>query len=447
MAEGLHLDAALSNDAPGLGFGADIVMDDEPQLLSYTPPQSPSPDHLPAVRASRGQLPLRYRQPIPEGPAPIPLPEEESPENSGEEPVAHPSPTSSIEKITRTKPNSFGLIREYKGVLPVVDPDDEIALVDLIAAGAPRADGDDSQLPRLTQPEERPSHEVQSEEKSEFYAPFPNYSAYRLSKHYLQRPQKSAADFAELCDLITDDSFDVNDLKGVNFTKIHRDLASSDSLHFDNASGWRKGTVSIDVPLGGNHGPAKFNVNGLLYKNLTSLIADRFVSDRSKRYHYVPYRLLFKPSGGGPEEEVFREVYETSAFRDAHEALQKSPPEDGCQLPRAIAGLMFWSDSTHLTDFGDASLWPIYWQPANTSKYDRAKPSQREFDHVAYIPSVRSATFTSYRLLNRHALSARCDSAPVCAGENRPTTITTADHSLQTRALSCHLEAYPGRRI
>ncbi|KAI0647705.1 hypothetical protein C8Q79DRAFT_999321 [Trametes meyenii] len=47
---------------------------------------------------------------------------------------------------------------------------------------------------------------------------------------------------------------------------------------------------------------------------------------------------------------------------------------------------MPWSDSTHLADFGTASLWPIYVQFGNQSKYERAKPSARACHHAAYIP-------------------------------------------------------------
>jgi hypothetical protein len=54
------------------------------------------------------------------------------------------------------------------------------------------------------------------------------------------------------------------------------------------------------------------------------------------------------------------ELYTSPAFVDAHQELQDSPAEPGCNLPRVIAALMFWSDATHLTAFGNAKLWPLY---------------------------------------------------------------------------------------
>jgi hypothetical protein len=48
---------------------------------------------------------------------------------------------------------------------------------------------------------------------------------------------------------------------------------------------------------------------------------------------------------------------------------------------------MFWSDATHLANFGTAKLWPIYMFLGNLSKYIRAEPTSNACHHVAYIPS------------------------------------------------------------
>jgi hypothetical protein len=51
---------------------------------------------------------------------------------------------------------------------------------------------------------------------------------------------------------------------------------------------------------------------------------------------------------------------------------------------------MFWSDSTHLTDFGQASLHPIYMAFVNESKAERCHPNKRCLHHIAYMPEVSS---------------------------------------------------------
>jgi hypothetical protein len=68
--------------------------------------------------------------------------------------------------------------------------------------------------------------------------------------------------------------------------------------------------------------------------------------------------------------------------------LQNSPPEPGCNLPRAIIGLMLYSDATHVAQFGQAKLWPIYVYFANQSKYERYQPSANDGHNVAFLPSV-----------------------------------------------------------
>ena len=62
------------------------------------------------------------------------------------------------------------------------------------------------------------------------------------------------------------------------------------------------------------------------------------------------------------------------------------PP--GCTLEIVVACILLYSDSTHLTNFGTASLWPIYLYFGNLSKYIRARSSAFAAHHVAYIPGV-----------------------------------------------------------
>ena len=74
---------------------------------------------------------------------------------------------------------------------------------------------------------------------------------------------------------------------------------------------------------------------------------------------------------------------------DARIRARPRDPEDGPELEIAIMAVLLWSDSTHLANFGTASLWPIYMYFGNTSKYTRGKPTSFPAQHLAYIPSVR----------------------------------------------------------
>jgi Plavaka transposase len=89
------------------------------------------------------------------------------------------------------------------------------------------------------------------------------------------------------------------------------------------------------------------------------------------------------------ETRVFNEAFTSDSWIEAHDGLQKQCNEPGCQLEKVIAGLMFWSDSTHLASFGTAKVWPLYMYFGNLSKYIQAQPNSGACHHVAYIPSVR----------------------------------------------------------
>jgi Plavaka transposase len=84
---------------------------------------------------------------------------------------------------------------------------------------------------------------------------------------------------------------------------------------------------------------------------------------------------------------VWGDIFSLPAFLDAHKKL---PKVAGCTAERAVVPLMFWSDSTHLTSFGTAKLWPIYMFFRSQNKLLRMKPTAHVCHHVAYIPSVSS---------------------------------------------------------
>ena len=89
-----------------------------------------------------------------------------------------------------------------------------------------------------------------------------------------------------------------------------------------------------------------------------------------------------------PPERVISEIYNSDAMIAEHERLQSQPNEPGCNLEKAIAAALVFSDSTHLTNFGVASLWPGYLLWGNQTKYERSKPSSFAAHHFVYMQSV-----------------------------------------------------------
>ncbi|KIM42576.1 hypothetical protein M413DRAFT_408453 [Hebeloma cylindrosporum] len=52
---------------------------------------------------------------------------------------------------------------------------------------------------------------------------------------------------------------------------------------------------------------------------------------------------------------------------------------------------MLYSDATHVAQFGQAKLWPIYGYIGNGSKYERGRPSANAGYNVAFLPSLPDA--------------------------------------------------------
>ncbi|KAH7916847.1 hypothetical protein BV22DRAFT_1027329, partial [Leucogyrophana mollusca] len=156
--------------------------------------------------------------------------------------------------------------------------------------------------------------------------------------------------------------------------------------------GWKDVSVNIRVPDGKRHESEdenpSFEVKGLHYRPLLEVIKSALCDTSAREFHWTPFKQFLQRSPGAAKERVIDELYSSDAFLLEHEKLQASPRENGCTLERAVVGLMFWSDSTHLTSFGTASLWPIYLFFGNQSKYIRSRPNSNSCHHVAYMPSL-----------------------------------------------------------
>ena len=75
--------------------------------------------------------------------------------------------------------------------------------------------------------------------------------------------------------------------------------------------------------------------------------------------------------------------------------------DSGSQMENIVIVIMLWLDSTHLTSFGNASLWPIYVYVGNLSKYIQLKPTAKSAHHLAYIPKVNYLYFQLFQKLTQ----------------------------------------------
>ncbi|KAG1810514.1 hypothetical protein EV424DRAFT_1328117, partial [Suillus variegatus] len=224
----------------------------------------------------------------------------------------------------------------------------------------------------------------------DFFIPFLNSTIFHLMCwFYSGSNMKSLAELDRLVnEVILTEDFDKAHLAGFRATKeVNRldnyqgdpaDIRSS----FLSTDGWIETTHTSETSA------PEFEVPGLFYHRLLDVIKSAFCKASAERFHLTPFKMFFQPSPNEPMERVYSKIYSLQAMLEAHEAIKSHPPDPSCKLETVVAAVMLWSNSTHLTSFGSASLWPIYLFLGNQSKYIRRKPSSFAAHHLAYIPKV-----------------------------------------------------------
>ena len=366
------------------------------QHTSTSPPlklRSLSPGDRPILPTRSGRIrrfPKHYRDFKLGLPAPLPhtIPKKVA---ANPTPLPHtrsPSPsrdtvTSTVPNVIETEPDSFGLYRVYTD-LPIFDPSDEACIYDMCDA------------PTFTIPPTSSQASISTRIRETFFTPFANPTIYRLfSWFYNGNISKSIADLNDLV---------VNVLLAPDFDKEHlhkfdaaRELNRLDehmkNPHLSADNGWLEGSVKIRLPATRKKFRSKeqapeFEVTSIHYRKLTQVIKSAFQDPLAKKIHFFPFKLFWCASPDSPPERVITEVYNSDAYLEEHEKLKSLPREPGCNLETVIAAILVYSDSTHLTNFGTASLWPIYVFFGNLSKYIRGLPTSFAAHHLAYMPSV-----------------------------------------------------------
>jgi hypothetical protein len=300
-----------------------------------------------------------------------------------------PSPASTpLTPVVSTAANIFGLSRHYfSQTMPLHDPEVDVTSSDLTDA---------QDLPPL---------------ESTSLGPYPNFNSLLLSDWYWNQGTKSVKDFDSLVKIVGSESFRPEDVRDTKWSKINIAL-SGDSELVEDEAGWLHVSVTISVPFHTRRvasrdqardqrtAPLPYIVRGFRYRKLLSVIRETLTNPvRHAQFHYQPFELRWTPfrsfdlDEAQTEFRVYSELYNSESFLQAHKDLQALPPVPGCSLERVIVALMFWSDATHLTSFGDAKLHPVYLFFGNESKYLRARPSLNLGAHIAYFCQVKIHLF------------------------------------------------------
>jgi len=241
------------------------------------------------------------------------------------------------------------------------------------------------------------------------YHPYPTLLLFLLGEWYWNgRLKKTQSDFQDLIKIVGHPIFQPEDVSGTNWWLINAQLSGDWPCNPLNNKGWEdeedngnwvKTPIKIRVPFHKRSlhpGKKEFDVGTLHHCKLVLVIREKIMHPSSHPHlHFEPYELFWQPTEASEPLKAHGELYTSEAFIEAHCNLQESSRELRCSLQKVVVGFMFTSDSTQLTAFSTAKLWPIYLVIGNESKDRRSKPSCQAFEHVAYLEAVSRTSLTA----------------------------------------------------
>ncbi|KAL5480587.1 hypothetical protein ACEPAI_1858 [Sanghuangporus weigelae] len=375
---------------------ADAPADLRPPPLLDAPPELPAgskrqrklpmkfKDHMPSCSTSRVLPAVSLPHLLDHVPAPEVWPPAPPPPPLPPPPPVAPSPPVPVYESFRTVPNSFGAFRVYPRK-PDDDPDSCLDLDDLCDFRPVARNHPSPSLPPVVK---------------NVYAPFKNASVFLLIC-WMNRENKMKT-YEEVDRLVHDvllhPDFDIQDLR--NFVaKCEHDRfdlyikSPADQNNTKSMDGWREGSVKIKLPpedgkrrAEGKAEAPEFEVGSINYRPILETVYKALDNPEASAFHYTPYQELWKPDYLSEAERIYGELYSSDIWLESHEEIQRLPRIN--EVDNFVLPILLYSDSTHLTKFGSASLWPLYMFLGGHSKYLRCKSAESTCNHLAYIPSL-----------------------------------------------------------
>ncbi|KAF8883752.1 hypothetical protein CPB84DRAFT_1686207 [Gymnopilus junonius] len=178
-------------------------------------------------------------------------------------------------------------------------------------------------------------------------------------------------------------------------------LDSVDDLDvpFSNTGIWKMSTIKIPMPcecqkFSSEDDARHLHICGIHHCSICEVMRSAAQDDSAKSWHHIPFKLYWKLSPDSMPQRVVSELYTADMFLEEDQKIASLPlcladdPPDLFPVKNTIFAIMLWSDSTHLANFSDASMWPIYFYSGNQSKYPRGRPTQHAAHHIVHIPSL-----------------------------------------------------------
>ncbi len=330
----------------------------------------------------------------------------------------HPAPLSPLPNPVDTRLNQFNVFRRY-AQKPQRDLEDGLSFEDFADAASharpPQKSGERNPLRPFGSTVASMLHHAKDAAASS-YAPFLNWSAFKLMQwQYTGSMTKSSGELQRLVDVLTHPEFKTKDLVGFNVEqeKCRLDEFGATGGAFSAEDGWREASVTLCLPKEKSTHTSeaqspKFTVKNIWVRCLTEVLKAGYCDGIAQRFHWLPFHF-FHHARQGPDMQsktrLYTDIYNSDAMIQEDEVIQKRArdtrdPSDGPDVEYVVGAIGVYSDSTHLTSFGTASLWPIYAFFTNLSKYLHSKPTMFAAHHLAYIPSVRDYTCSTIYTTN-----------------------------------------------
>lgn len=351
-------------------------------------------------------LPLRFRDQQPEAPAPAPPPPPPPsvPAASSTNPSAQTFSTEP--ELVRTERNAFDIYRVYIG-RPTHNPDEDWTIEDMSdIRGDAEGEGDDA--------EEEDSDLDDEEQELPWYYPFPSAFACRLTHWTFNGSnEKSLPQVQELIDnILKAPDFDIESLEELSIsteaTRLDQPVRAAEDDEgaeeeednaaenvdptTDNDVGWKTVNVSFPIPpcdrkVRKDEDLPQYTVSDVYVRKIIPIMVEAFQSSKFKDLHTTPFEEHYQPDPDGPSQRIYSEPYNSNKWIKYVKKLYKKRPA-GDEHEIVLVDIKLSSDATKLAQFGDASIWPVYFQLGNQSKYARSQPSKHAAYHLAYLPKV-----------------------------------------------------------
>jgi hypothetical protein len=229
--------------------------------------------------------------------------------------------------------------------------------------------------------------------------PFPNMSQFLWTRWFLGNPQGGMSSqhsdrFTK--DVVSHPLFVSRDLEGMSMANIRDAIIKWNPSPCETNQGWKSVSVTIDIPLGtpkkGTSHPLSvpFEIPNLQVRSIVEIVRNVLIHDKNvKDFMWIPYKeYQCDPITGDKRTRIFNESMSGDEVHRLWKEVQEGDGVPGCNAERVVLFLRWWSDATHLAQFGEHKLWPFYMCFANQPKWQCSDPNMGAWHDVAYLTQV-----------------------------------------------------------